>query len=99
MEFLETKSAHQAERNVLSTALHAPHKFPQFYLFRKYQGLNEEGIQAAEQECDRHRRSADLCKCGVVRGRCMPRIYGNKLGPKCRPSLVLDPMLGPTNIE
>lgn len=33
---------------------HEPHQFPHFYLFRKYAGLNEEGIQAAEQECDRH---------------------------------------------
>lgn len=33
---------------------HEPHKFPKFYLFRRYAGLNEEGIQAAERECDRH---------------------------------------------
>lgn len=33
---------------------HAPHKFPQFYLFCRYAGLNEEGIVTAEQECERY---------------------------------------------
>ncbi len=33
---------------------HAPHQFPHFYLFVRYAGLNKEGIQAAEQECDRY---------------------------------------------
>lgn len=33
---------------------HEPHEFPQFYLFRRYAGLNSDGMLAAEQECDRH---------------------------------------------
>lgn len=33
---------------------HEPHKFPHFYLFRRYAGLDHEGIQAAERECERH---------------------------------------------
>ncbi len=42
-----------AENDAFMTG-HEPHKFPHFYLFRRYSGLDEEGMLAAEAECGRH---------------------------------------------
>lgn len=43
----------EAENGAFMTG-HEPHKFPHFYLFRRYAGLDKKGLQEAEAECERH---------------------------------------------